>query len=88
MVTVKSKKEKQKKDLVLLEGKRLIKEALTQNCKLKYLIFSRQNEIEYLKSDLPRSGCKIYKMPYKEIQMWSDLTTSPGIMGTQLIFFH
>lgn len=68
-------------DLILLEGKRLIKDALITGCRMKYLIFSRMNEIEYLKPYLPKSGGNIFKMPYREMQMWSDLTTSPGIMG-------
>lgn len=81
MVELKSKKEKEKKDLMLLEGKRLIKEALDAKCKLEYIIFSRIKEVEYLRPSLPKLGAKMYKMPYNEMQMWSDLTTNPGIMG-------
>lgn len=84
MVMVKSHKELIKKDFVLLEGKTLIKEALLSNCNLKYLIFSRKSDVEFLNPYLPKSGAQIYKMPYREIQMWSDLTTTPGIMGTNL----
>lgn len=67
--------------MILLEGKRIINEALMKGCQLKYLVFSRQEEINYLVPNLPKYGAKIYKMPYKEMQMWSDLTTCPGIMG-------
>ncbi|RZB40471.1 RNA methyltransferase-like protein 1 [Asbolus verrucosus] len=81
LTEIKSKKEKNKKDLILLEGKRLIKDALQSGCHLKYILFSRKNEIEYLKPFLPKVGVHLYKMPYKEMQMWSDLTTNPGIMG-------
>lgn len=81
MTTVKSRKKKEKNDLILLEGKRLIKDALQNGCRLKYLIFSRKNEVEFLKPYLPKIGSLIYKMPYSEMQMWSDLTTCPGIMG-------
>lgn len=84
MVEVKSKKEKEKKDLMLLEGKRLIKEALDANCKLEYLLFSRLKDVEYLRPSLPKIGAQLYKMPYREMQMWSDLTTNPGIMGKLL----
>ncbi|KAJ8972548.1 hypothetical protein NQ314_000135 [Rhamnusium bicolor] len=38
-------------------------------------------EVEYLRPSLPKLGAKLYKMPYREMQMWSDLTTNPGIMG-------
>ncbi|EFA10621.1 RNA methyltransferase-like protein 1 homolog [Tribolium castaneum] len=81
LVDVKSKKEQDKKDLILLEGKRLIRDALQSGCALKYILFSRKDEIEYLKPFLPKVGAQLYKMPYKEMQMWSDLTTNPGIMG-------
>ncbi|KAF2883860.1 hypothetical protein ILUMI_22329 [Ignelater luminosus] len=81
LITVKSRKEQIKKDLALLEGKRLIREALEAQCTLKSLVFSRKNDVEYLKPYLPKSGARLYKMPYREIQLWSDLTTTPGIMG-------
>lgn len=81
LTIIKSKKIKANKNMILLEGKRLIKDALTNNCRLEYLIFTREKELDYLKLYLPKSGSKIYKMPYKEMQMWSDLTTCPGIMG-------
>ncbi|XP_050308359.1 rRNA methyltransferase 3A, mitochondrial [Anthonomus grandis grandis] len=74
------KTQRKSKNLVLLEGKRLIKEALEANCKFECILFSRVKDIECLKPYLPKKG-KLYKMPYREIQMWSDLTTNPGIMG-------
>ncbi|CAG9768643.1 unnamed protein product [Ceutorhynchus assimilis] len=73
-------KNNKKNNLMLLEGKRLIKEALQTGCKMDYILFSRLKEVEYLKPYLPRKG-HLYKMPYREMQVWSDLTTNPGIMG-------
>lgn len=64
-----------------MEGKRLIKDAIMSGCTLKYILFSRKTDLEFLKPLLPKIGINLYKMPYNEIQMWSDLTTSPGIMG-------
>lgn len=81
LVELKSKKEKERNELILLEGKRLIKDALDSGCQLKYIIFSRLKEVEYLKTSLPKIGAKLYKMPYNEMQTWSGLTTNPGIMG-------
>ncbi|XP_018563621.1 rRNA methyltransferase 3, mitochondrial [Anoplophora glabripennis] len=81
LVEVKSKKEKDKRDLILLEGKRLIKDALDAGCKLKYILFSRIDEVQFIKPFLPKLGAKLYKMPYREMQLWSDLATNPGIMG-------
>lgn len=66
---------------MLLEGKRLIKEAILAGCKLQYVLFSRKSDIEDLKEHLPKTGAKLYKMPYREMQAWSELTTTPGIMG-------
>lgn len=64
-----------------MEGKRLIKEALLAKCRLQYVLFSRKDDIEDLKHYLPKTGAKLYKMPYNEMQAWSELTTTPGIMG-------
>lgn len=66
---------------MLVEGKRLIKEALLSGCKLQYLLFSRLDDIEDMKNLLPKLGAKLYKMPYREMQAWSELTTTPGVMG-------
>jgi len=81
MADVKSRKVKESQGLMLLEGKMLIKDALQAGCKLDYLLFSRRKEVDYLKPYLPKCGSKFYKMPYKELQEWSDLVTNPGIMG-------
>lgn len=86
MLEVKSKKEKEKKDLILLEGKRLIKEALDGQCKLEYILFSQLKDVEYLKLSMPQMGAKLYKVPYRDIQMWSNLITNPGIMGKPFFF--
>ncbi|GJQ71587.1 hypothetical protein Trydic_g11290 [Trypoxylus dichotomus] len=80
LTNIQSSNGKERKS-ILLEGKRLIQEALENNCRLEYLLFSRKSDIEQLKSFLPKSGATLYKMPYREIQLWSSLSTSPGIMG-------
>nr|XP_022915976.1 rRNA methyltransferase 3, mitochondrial [Onthophagus taurus] len=85
MTAVKIKKERSRKNLILLEGKRLVKEALENKCKLKYLLFSRKDDLDSFKSILPKSGASLYKMPLREMQLWSDLTQCPGVMG---IFEH
>lgn len=76
-------KSRKSKESILLEGKRLIKEALLAGCKLQYVLFSKKNDIEDLKEYLPKTGAKLYKLPYKEMQAWSELSTTPGIMGRQ-----
>ncbi|CAH0558144.1 unnamed protein product [Brassicogethes aeneus] len=81
LTKLKSKKEKMNPEKILLEGKRIIKDALLGGCKLEYILFSRMSDVEYLKPYIPKLGSKLYKMPYKEMQLWSELTTNPGIMG-------
>lgn len=81
LTEIKSKKEQDKKNLILLEGNRLIKDAIISGCVLKYILFSRKADLMYIQPFLPKIGINLYKMPYRELQMWSDLSTSPGIMG-------
>ncbi|XP_044754041.1 rRNA methyltransferase 3, mitochondrial [Coccinella septempunctata] len=78
---LKSAKSLKKQESFLVEGKRLISEALKSGCKLQYILFSRKDDVDEIKPDLPKLGAQLYKMPYNEMQMWSELTTSPGIMG-------
>lgn len=65
----------------MLEGKRLIKDALNAKCALKTLIFSQKTDVEELQPYLPKSGAKLLKIPYKELKKYSNLTTSPGVIG-------
>lgn len=98
MVMVKSRKLRQRKEFILVEGKRLIKDALEAGCSIQHLMFSRKSDLEYIRHLLPHKDIHLYKMAYRDIQMWSDLTTSPGIMGKYdikllnlfylFIFFH
>jgi hypothetical protein len=43
------------------------------------VFFSRVKDAADLK--LPDVGVELYKISYKSISLWSDLTTSPGILG-------
>lgn len=66
---------------VLVEGYRLIIDGLEAKCQLKYVIFSQVEDLYKLKPFLPNSGVRFYKIPYKEIELWSNLETSPGLFG-------
>ncbi|XP_075969411.1 rRNA methyltransferase 3, mitochondrial [Anticarsia gemmatalis] len=81
LVKLKSKKERLRLGQTLVEGWRLIVDGLEANCKLRYLIFSRPSDLEKVRPFLPKTGARIYKIPYKEMQLWSDVETSPGIFG-------
>ncbi|XP_070157388.1 rRNA methyltransferase 3, mitochondrial [Polyergus mexicanus] len=78
IINVKTRNKREKNNNMLLEGFRLIKDAVEAGTKPKAIFFNRISEI------LPLSlskEVKLYKVPYRTIQLWSNLTTSPGIIG-------
>ncbi|XP_012223397.1 rRNA methyltransferase 3, mitochondrial [Linepithema humile] len=78
MIQVKARNKKEKNQLMLLEGFRLLEDALQAGVKPKVIFFSRLSDV--LKLQLPQEVL-LYKIPYRTIQLWSNLTTSPGIVG-------
>jgi len=82
MLTVKSPKARKASNRICLEGERLISDALKAGAKADSIFFSR---IELLNNlPLTRENCsstKLYQINYNQVQLWSDLTTSPGIIG-------
>lgn len=81
LVNLKSKKERSRSQQTLVEGWRLIVDGLEAKCNLNYVIFSRTADLNKLRPFLPKTGVRFYKVPYKELQLWSDVETSPGIIG-------
>ena len=80
-----AKKSDQEKPLILLEGKRIIQDAMNAGFYPKTFVFSRLN----LLGDIPFDTSKninMVQIPYKNIKVWSDLSTSPGIMGKYFVF--
>lgn len=78
MIDVKAKKRREKNRQMLLEGSRLIEDAIRAGLVPKVIFFNRLSDI--LPLSLP-TEVKLYKIPYRTIQLWSNLTTSPGIIG-------
>lgn len=80
MLLVKSKKHRNVKHQLLLEGRRLIIDAINCGLPLKYLIFS---DIEQLKlvSKLAPKDVTCYKVSEGDMSFWSTLTTCPGLMA-------
>ncbi|EZA55946.1 RNA methyltransferase-like protein [Ooceraea biroi] len=74
MLKTKTSKLRGKNSLMLLEGFRLIKDAMEAKVVPKIVFFSRVSDI--LPLSLP-DDVKLYKIPYRTIQLWSNLTTSP-----------
>ena len=81
MIQVKTRNKREKNQQMLLEGSRLLEDALQAGVKPKVIIFSRLSDV--LKLSLPQE-VELYKIPYRMIQLWSNLTTSPGILGIKI----
>ncbi|XP_060851720.1 rRNA methyltransferase 3, mitochondrial [Rhopalosiphum padi] len=86
MISVKNKKKRHQNSSILLEGKRLIQDALNAGVKPKQIFFSQKRVLENLclpeeLRDLPVTNTIFYKTPYKMIQLFSETETSQGIMG-------
>ncbi|KAL2750078.1 hypothetical protein V1477_001554 [Vespula maculifrons] len=75
MINVKSGKKRKKKDQILLEGYRLVKDGTEVGVKPKAILSS---DIIYLTL---YEDVKLFQIPYKTIQLWSNLKTSPGIIA-------
>ena len=82
MVLVKSTKARKASGKILLEGERLLSDALTAGAKADSIFFSRPELLHRLPLTLQHcSDVKLYQVNYNQIQLWSELTTSPGIVG-------
>ena len=66
---------------VVLEGRRLVLDALATGAIIKELYFSGRDTLddELLEAV---SGKPVYKVTYKEMKIWSDTETPQGIVGT------
>ncbi|XP_004594086.2 rRNA methyltransferase 3, mitochondrial isoform X2 [Ochotona princeps] len=80
MTIVKSRPFREKHGKILLEGRRLIADALRAGAVPQVFFFSR---LEYLR-ELPLEklrGVSLIKVKFEDIKDWSDLVTPQGIMG-------
>ncbi|XP_058975369.1 rRNA methyltransferase 3, mitochondrial-like [Musca domestica] len=85
MISARSKKRRDKDGQIVIEGRRLILEALECGLKLNAIIFSQKEELVDIKEPLQKAlqrnpQCKIYKVPHHDLKTWSTLTTPPGVM--------
>jgi len=77
-----SKRDRTNSDSVVLEGTRMICEAMKHGLSPSVIVFSREKLLWQLGLDKnTASTCKLYHLPYKNIKMWTDLSTSPGVMA-------
>lgn len=90
MTATKIRKERYRTKTIMLEGKRLIEDALLAGIKPLMILFTRKKLLENLPlPDYYVSSKKtiLRKIPYEYLQDWSNLTTCPGITGIFSIFF-
>ena len=82
MQIVKSTKSRNANGKLLLEGERLIFDAMKAGLKVESIFVSSPE----LLGNLPlgdHPDVQLYQVHKNVIQLWSELTTSPGIAGTQ-----
>ena len=65
---------------MILEGRRLITDAMSAGFYPTLFVFSRIKCLKDIAFDLSRSH-EMYQIPYSNIQAWSELKSPPGIMG-------
>lgn len=69
---------------IVLEGQRLIKEALSSDLSMDYLLFSKDEHLDYIENAFGVDKLKdttVIKVPYSDLKLWSQMTTFSGIMG-------
>ncbi|CAG0913654.1 unnamed protein product, partial [Notodromas monacha] len=80
---------KDKYDVFMVEGSRLLRDAIEVGLEPQAVFFSRESDLKSCFTHCPpvieeiMEG-KIYKVPYKTMQTWSDVASSPGILGVFL----
>ncbi|XP_035690407.1 rRNA methyltransferase 3, mitochondrial-like [Branchiostoma floridae] len=79
LATVKSKKRRDKEGLILLEGKRLIKDAIKAGGILESLFFCHVEDLEGL--PLQETTAELYKVKHKDILDWSDTVTPQKVIA-------
>lgn len=78
-----SKKYRDKKHLLVIEGRRLIEDALQAGLQAEYLFFSKHEQLEKVSAALSSYNAKpkIFRVPHNELTFWSVLQTCPGVIG-------
>lgn len=74
----KSRKYREQSGKIILEGRRLITDALESGARADTIFFSQVSNIEGLHLS---SRVNLVKVAYKDISLWSDVSTPQGIVG-------
>lgn len=79
MTMAKNRKLRERNNKVILEGKRLVHDALSVGAKCHTIFFSLTSNLDGLPID--KMETELVKIPYKEFEIWSGLSTPQGIVG-------
>lgn len=80
MQNVKSSKARKASGQIFLEGQRLIADAMKAGAHVEAIFFSDTKLLATLPL-INHPSVQLYQLHPDKLQLWSDLTTSPGIMG-------
>lgn len=85
MLMTRSKSHRAQKHLLLIEGRRLIEDAVDAGLPLKHIFFNRVDKLESIK-DLLHNKCsdampRIFRVPQHDLTFWSVMTTCPGLIA-------
>lgn len=83
MTLSKNRKLRERKNKVILEGKRLIRDALSVGATCHTIFFSAISNLKGL--PINEMETELVKLPYKEFETWSNLSTPQGIVGKKHI---
>ena len=81
----KSRKEREKQNVILLEGRRLILDALQNGAHLKHLYFNDLTSVSNIPPKL-LGDAELYKVQYRHLKLWSDTVAPVGILGKMYVF--
>lgn len=84
MQNVKSSRARKASGTFFLEGERLIADALKALVPAEAIFFSDYKLLANLPLKRHRNT-ELYQINHDKIQLWSDLTTSPGIIGNYVM---
>ena len=79
MMLVKSRKYREQMGRVMIEGRRLINDAIESGVQAHTLFFSQLESLEGI--PLHKTRATLIKIPFKDIAMWSDVVTPQGVIG-------
>lgn len=84
MLNLSIKTRRNKMNQIVLEGSRIINDAIMSQMKLHFIFFTHEDNLKdliNLNSIVKSSGTKLVKVLFKDMKLFSSLTTSPGLMA-------